>query len=78
VTSLNESTGKVLAWTTSEVGRGDTLGVGFYVGSPSAKTVVRQFHGPCAICGEDVLEIAPRSIEQQLPEYGLGGPGKPN
>jgi hypothetical protein len=72
VTALDEDTGKVLAWTASEVAPGETVGVRFYVGPASARTVVRYFHGPCVICGADVLEVVPSLVVRQLPEYRIG------
>jgi hypothetical protein len=68
VSAMNERTHRVLAWSVSDTLRGDNLGAAFYWGSADEKPTVTVGHGPCAICGADVLQLEPTGVDGQRPE----------
>lgn len=76
VSALNERTQRVLAWSADDVRRGENQGVAFYWGSPDAKPIVTIGHGPCPICGADVLQLAPADVDARLPECRIGDRGR--
>jgi len=76
VTAMNERTHRVLAWSVSDTRRGQNEGAAFYWGPPDTRPLVTVGHGPCALCGADVLQLEPRDIERRLPECRIGNQGR--
>ncbi len=76
ISAMNQCSHRVLAWSASDIHYRGNVGAAFYWGSPDAKSIVTVGHGPCAVCGSDVLHLKPRDVEGRLPECRIGNQGR--